>query len=227
MARPRSDVGRVQFRDIQLELVNEEPISVFIHFREAKESQVKSTVLGLIGDSNMYLVSTLFHFLKKSNHLRSNLPVDHLLFLAYINEPDKLKSVSPSTVATWVSEAMKKAGIDTKVYKPHSIRSASSIKAVENGISIYQVKQRANWNHRSNTFEKHYFKPTAQQNNSTNIANSIFSSQGEHTTLESESQSTRIVERTTNNTSVDGDEDENVVTTHPTWFSWLRNQFHN
>jgi hypothetical protein len=171
MARPRSDVGRVQYRDVQLELSDEEPVSVMIHFREAKETQVKSMVLGLVGDRNMCLVSTLFCFINQSSHLRRNLPVDHRLFLACINEPDKVKSASPSTIATWVSEAMKKAGIDTDLYKLHSIRSASSTKAVENGISISQVKQYANWSHRSNTFEKHYFKPTAQQNNSTNIAN--------------------------------------------------------
>jgi hypothetical protein len=52
MARPRSDVGRVQFRDVQLELVDEEPVLVIIHFREAKETQIKSTILGLVGDTN-------------------------------------------------------------------------------------------------------------------------------------------------------------------------------
>jgi hypothetical protein len=52
MARPRSDVGRLQYRDVQLGLKDNKPISSIIHFREAKEAQVKSTVLGLMDDKN-------------------------------------------------------------------------------------------------------------------------------------------------------------------------------
>lgn len=137
-----------------MELENKEPVSAFIHFREAKETQVKSVVLGLAEDNSMCLVSTLFSFLQQSSHLRNNLPIDHSSFLAYILEPEKVKSASPSTVATWVSKAMDKAGIDTSVYKPHSIRSASSTKAVENGMTISEVKHHANWSHDSNTFER-------------------------------------------------------------------------
>ncbi|KAG1463602.1 hypothetical protein G6F56_005248 [Rhizopus delemar] len=137
-----------------VELENKEPVSAFIHFREAKETQVKSVVLGLAEDNSMCLVSTLFSFLQQSSHLRNNLPIDHSSFLAYILEPEKVKSASPSTVATWVSKAMDKAGIDTSVYKPHSIRSASSTKAVENGMTISEVKHHANWSHDSNTFER-------------------------------------------------------------------------
>ena len=94
---------------------------------------------------------------------------------------------------------MARAGVDTTKYKAHSIISASSTKAVEKGVDITRVKQHANWSLRSNTFEKYYFKPAAQQNNSTKLINSIFSTIGENTTLTSEVKSTRIVEGTTNN----------------------------
>ncbi|KAG1042029.1 hypothetical protein G6F43_011982 [Rhizopus delemar] len=219
---PRSDVGRLQYRDILLELENYKPSSAIIHFREPKETQLKSTVLGLMDDKDLCLVSTLFEFIEKSKHLRQNLPEEHTLFLAYIQNPDKVDSVSDSTVASWVQKIMAQAGVDTTKYKAHSIRSASSTKAVEKGAAIQQVKLHANWNLSSNTFEKHYLKPSTQTNDSTQLVNSIFSTSGENTTLESESKSTRIVEGTTNNASVDADEDKNVVTTRPSWFSWLR-----
>ncbi|KAG1414891.1 hypothetical protein G6F59_010049 [Rhizopus arrhizus] len=161
---------------------------------EAKEAQVKSTVLGFMDDKDLCLVSTLFDFMAKSEHLRRNLPDDHTLFLAYINDPGKVDSVSKSTVASWVQKTMTSAGIDTTKYKAHSIRSASSTKAVEKGVAIPRVKMHANWSLRSNTFEKHYLKPSAQQNDSIQLTNSIFSKSGEPTTLTSESQSTRIVE---------------------------------
>lgn len=63
------------------------------------------------------------------------------------------------------------------------------------------------------------YKPTAQQNNSARIANSIFSTETEnHTTFEKDSQSTRIVEDiSTNNTNVDEEDSKSVVITHP-WY---------
>jgi hypothetical protein len=61
------------------------------------------------------------------------------------------------------------AGVDTAIYKAHSIRSASSTKAVEAGHSIQEVKDHANWSRNSNTMEKYYYKPTAQKAKSTEI----------------------------------------------------------
>ncbi|KAI7853838.1 hypothetical protein BDC45DRAFT_441832, partial [Circinella umbellata] len=51
---------------------------------EAKETQVKSTILGLMDDKGLYLISTLFEFMKKSKPLRRGLPEEHTLFLAYM-----------------------------------------------------------------------------------------------------------------------------------------------
>ncbi|EIE92400.1 hypothetical protein RO3G_16922 [Rhizopus delemar RA 99-880] len=94
---------------------------------------------------------------------------------------------------------MERAEIATKVYKPHSLRSASSTKAVEMGQSISDIKDHANWSHQTKTFEKYYYKPTAQENKSTNIVNSIFSFTDNHTTLGDVAESTKIVVRSSNN----------------------------
>ncbi|KAG1053846.1 hypothetical protein G6F41_014225 [Rhizopus arrhizus] len=116
---------------------------------------------------------------------------------------------------------MKNAGINTKTYKPHSLRSASSTKAVENGIPLTNVKHHGNWSQQAFTFEKYYLKPTAAKATSTNIANSIFLPTENITTFGEESESTRIVEEnSTNNTNVDEDESKNVVTTRPWYLRW-------
>ncbi|CEP14261.1 hypothetical protein [Parasitella parasitica] len=85
MARPRSDVGRLQHRDVQFEFQEQNPISVWIHFREPKETQVKTSTLGLMNDQDICVVSALYQFLQRSQSIRTNLPEDHTLFLAYIN----------------------------------------------------------------------------------------------------------------------------------------------
>lgn len=49
---------------------------------------------------------------------------------------------------------MKGAGIDTNSFQAHSLLAASSIKAVELGHSVQDVKKHGNWKLNSNTFEK-------------------------------------------------------------------------
>ncbi|KAI8642312.1 hypothetical protein BD408DRAFT_318709, partial [Parasitella parasitica] len=68
---------------------------------------------------------------------RSDLPDDYTLFLANLGTSGSVRSIRPSTAASWLTTIMQDAGVDTTVFKAHSLRSASSItKAVEKGISI-------------------------------------------------------------------------------------------
>ncbi|KAG2218918.1 hypothetical protein INT45_008155 [Circinella minor] len=134
--RPRSDVGIILYQD---------------------ETQVKSQIFGLLKDEDLCLVRILHSFIDRTKHLRSSLPDNHTLFLKFIFDPNKVGSVSPGTVATWIKICMKEAGINTnKTYKPHSLRSASSTKAVENGITIPNVKKHGNLSQQAFTFEKYY-----------------------------------------------------------------------
>ncbi|KAG1374117.1 hypothetical protein G6F61_009607 [Rhizopus arrhizus] len=75
---------------------------------------------------------------------RDTLPKDHTAFLAYIDDPAKVKTASPTTVENWGKYHMENADIDTSVYKAHSVQSASCTKAVQNGHSIQSIKQHAN-----------------------------------------------------------------------------------
>ena len=49
------------------------------------------------------------------------------------------------------------AGIDTKLFKAHSTRSASSTKALVSGLSLQEVLDRGNWSGES-VLQKHYHK---------------------------------------------------------------------
>ncbi|KAG2213302.1 hypothetical protein INT45_013460, partial [Circinella minor] len=218
MARPRSDLGTLQFQNIHFKTNEGQAISVIIHFTEAKETNIKSTQLGLIDDRDLCPTTTLYYFIQQTKVVRQTLPKDHTLFLTYLDNKNKKTSlVRPSTVANWIKTIMNKAGIDTSKYKAHSIRSATSTKAVEKSHSIKNVKQHANWSSKADTFEKYYYKPRAQQTSSTAIANSIFSLTENSTTLEDEAESKRIVVGTNNNTIVDEAKSENVV--HPpNWY---------
>jgi integrase len=218
MARPRSDIGRLQFQDIIFNFEdssNSTLTGVKIHFREPKETQVKTTSLGLLQDTRLCPVSTLYLFISKSNHLRANLPTDHTLFLAYIDKPEQVTSIRPSTMSSWVKLIMERSGVDTTIYKAHSIRSASSTKAVEKGHSIQAVKEHANWSLNSNTFEKFYYKPTTQDSSNTAITHSIFSQAENSITLGDGVEPTEIDLGTTNNPTVGETKSNNVIDAHP------------
>ncbi|KAG0751463.1 hypothetical protein G6F32_013632 [Rhizopus arrhizus] len=126
---------------------------------------------------------------------RDDLPVDHTLFLTYLEKEEiRSSSVRPTTVANWIKAAMQATGIDTSNFQAHSIRSAASTKAVELGYTIQDVKKHANWRLQSNTFEDFYYKPSSQASSSTAINNSIFSSTENSITLEVFVSSTLVLE---------------------------------
>ncbi|KAG1126788.1 hypothetical protein G6F38_013720 [Rhizopus arrhizus] len=106
---------------------------------------------------------------------------------------------------------MELAGIDTSVYKAHSIRSAASTKAIESGHTPEEVKEHANWSQNSYTMERYYYKPTAQKTKSTKIVNSIFSNTENNTTSEVETEAIEIVLGTTCNSKIAEVETEDVV----------------
>jgi hypothetical protein len=194
--------------------------------REPKESQQKHVKLGFLQDEeqkDVCVVTALLLFLQKTSSIRGYLPGDHTLLLKKaLNQTDttKITSIQPATVPAWLSNHLKNAGVDAS-YKPHSIRSASSTKAVMQGMDIRKVKEHAaNWSLTSDTFEKFYYKPSMQIHNSTKVQNSIFSTE-KSTTSKSEAKATRIVLGTTNNTDVAEEKDEEVVQTQP----WHRRFF--
>jgi hypothetical protein len=221
MWRPRSDIGQLQHRDINITQDQQGKYRAIIHARAPKESQVKSTILGEYIEDTLCPVRTLQQFLEKTTTLRTTLPPDHTLFLTYLDKDDKQSSsVRPTTVANWIKAAFKEAGIDTTHFQAHSIRSAASTKAVELGHSIQDVKKHADWSLTSNTFEKFYYKPSSQLSSSSTIDDSFFSATDNSITLEVGVESTGISLGTTSNTNVDETKTENVIHTRP-WYRYF------
>ena len=77
------------------------------------------------------------------------------LFLAVV-KPRKL--VSPSTLAKWLKTLLEKAGIDTGIFKAHSIRGAAVSAAANAGVTTSDILRAADWSSES-VFTKFYYKP--------------------------------------------------------------------
>ncbi|KAG1265988.1 hypothetical protein G6F68_003111 [Rhizopus microsporus] len=208
----------MQTRDIHFKFGKDANLTgATLFIRTPKEAQQKHSALGALSEKSMCPVFTLFTFMEKTEHLRSELPIDHTVFLAYVNNPSKVRSIQPSTVADIVKQAMQEAGIDTQVYGPHSLRSASSTKAVQLGYKIDDVKKHANWSLSADTFERFYFKPSHQERTSQSIMGLIFSSSENSTTSEVETEATKVDLGTTFNRTVAEMETKDVVRPTP-WF---------
>lgn len=121
------------------------------------------------------------------------------------------------TAAQWIETITAEAGIDTSLYKTHSVRAAASTAAVLKGKSIQDVKRQAHWSLRSNTFEQYYFRPNDQHIKGAEITETLFSHLMENkTTSEDGTQSTEIVsENSPHNRQVDEVESEDVVGAQP------------
>lgn len=81
-------------------------------------------------------VRTTWLFINKTKHLCHDLPEDDSLFLVYLMESSKLRTLNLISVANIVKKHMKAARIDTKVYGSHSVCSASRTKITEVGNEI-------------------------------------------------------------------------------------------
>lgn len=98
-------------------------------------------------------VLALREYEKRTAQLRT--PTDTQLFLAMIRPH---KPVSSSTIARWVKTMLTNAGVDTTIFKAHSVRSAATTTAATAGLTMSIILDAADWSTES-VFQKFYYKP--------------------------------------------------------------------
>ena len=76
------------------------------------------------------------------------------LFISY-QKPHK--AVTKGTIANWIKKVLTLAGIDMKIFTPHSTRSAST-SFVNGKIPIETILKTAGWR-KDSVFRKHYNRP--------------------------------------------------------------------
>ena len=91
---------------------------------------------------------------------RSNLSEPNPLFLSYIRP---FKPVTSQRIAHWIKNLLKEAGINTDIFKAHSVRGASATAALNKGVSQAEIPSTADWS-RDYTFRKFYYRPSESAN---------------------------------------------------------------
>ena len=100
-------------------------------------------------DKRLCVVTYLREYIKRSRPFRSS----SQLFMSFISPHGP---VSKDTISRWIKLTLKKAGIDTKIFKAHSTRAAST-SAVQRDVDISVIMKSAGWTRKS-TFARFYKK---------------------------------------------------------------------
>ena len=79
------------------------------------------------------------------------------LFLAVVKPH---KPINSSTMARWLRSLLGKAGIDTNIFKAHSVRGAAASAAAN--VTTIDIMKAANWSSES-VFTKFYYKPVCSR----------------------------------------------------------------
>lgn len=102
-------------------------------------------------------VDTLRVYLKATRNLRPVFPSSKPdpLFVSYVKPHNP---ITTPTLSRWLRTAIKNAGIDTELFKAHSVRGASTTAAANSNVPLDEVMKMADWS-RVSTFQKFYYKP--------------------------------------------------------------------
>ena len=77
------------------------------------------------------------------------------LLLSYIRPH---KPITGASLSRWLKDIISRAGIDTSIFKAHSVRGASASAAYERGASLQDILDIADWSTDS-TFRRFYYRP--------------------------------------------------------------------
>lgn len=100
-------------------------------------------------DRRLCIYTVVKEYLRRTRVFREN---NFKLLLSYVAPH---KEVSKDTISRWIKTILKQAGIDTKIYGSHSVRSASTSKALSNSVPLDVILKKAGWSSEK-TFAKFY-----------------------------------------------------------------------
>ena len=78
------------------------------------------------------------------------------LFLSYVKPH---KPVTTQRLAHWIKDLLKEAGVNTEVFKAHSVRGTTTSAALDKGVHISDILSKADWS-RESTFQRFYYIPS-------------------------------------------------------------------
>nr|CAH7734491.1 unnamed protein product [Callosobruchus chinensis] len=101
------------------------------------------------------VASTLEYYLTKTSSYRSS--TDRLL----LTHQRPFHAATTQSISRWVKEILQRSGIDTTIFKSHSVRHAATSAVFRSGLDIDLVRKTAGWSDKSTAFNEFYNLPLA------------------------------------------------------------------
>ena len=102
-------------------------------------------------DVRLCVIACLKEYLKRTELIRGQITQ---LLVSFVKPH---LAISKDTLSRWIKSTMNSAGVDMKVFKSHSTRSASTSAASHLGVNIQTIMKTAGWAN-AETFAKFYNK---------------------------------------------------------------------
>ena len=102
-------------------------------------------------DRRLYIITVLKEYLQQTIAIRGKATT------VFVTLKTPHVAASRDTLRRWIKDAMTSAGIDTTIFKPHSIRGESTSFAARSNLSLECIIKSAGW-YRPSTFTKYYNK---------------------------------------------------------------------
>ena len=102
---------------------------------------------------------TLTEYISRTSAFRGTDPRVSKLLISYVKPH---KQVCTDTLARWIKSVLHSSGVDTSVFKAHSVRSASTSYAYAKGVPIAVILRAAYWTN-AGTFKKYYLRSVSSK----------------------------------------------------------------
>lgn len=115
-----------------------------------------------VEEPRLCIVTVLKEYIQRTEKLRKS----QKLFVTYTrpyNQP------AISTLSNWIKLVLQLAGVDVKLFKTHSTRSASTSAAIKAGVAVNNILKSAGWTNES-IFRKFYNRPVTVQDYNENYS---------------------------------------------------------
>ena len=108
-------------------------------------------------NSKLCPVETLRYYLKATRSFRPVIPSSKPdpLFISYVKPH---KPISAPSLARWLRSLLKASGVNSHIFKAHSVRGAATTAAANSNVPLSEILKMADWSSAS-TFQKFYYKP--------------------------------------------------------------------
>ena len=128
------------------------------------EKPKPSTFHGAPGNPLLCPCRTINDYISRSREWRIRDDSSKLFHPAqlFLSSKEPHQAVCKPTIAKWMVDMIRRAGVDVSTYKSHSTRGASTSKAASLGLPIDIIVKQGNWSDKS-VFEKFYHKPIEEE----------------------------------------------------------------